>query len=168
MKNRIVGILVIIIAILIGFIIFSFNMAMTDIVSTSCGHGSSCTMWDTIEFQTNVSIGILIFVVVLGIYLIFFSKEEKIVTRIKKIHPQVETRKPTKDNYRKIMSKMKKEEKKIFEKILDSDGSVAQSQIVSDFGLSKVKVSRILDKLEGKGLVERRRRGMSNIVILKQ
>jgi uncharacterized membrane protein len=33
--------------------------------------------------------------------------------------------------------------------------------------MTKVKVSRILDSLETKNLLERRRRGMSNVVVLK-
>jgi uncharacterized membrane protein len=42
-----------------------------------------------------------------------------------------------------------------------------QSDIVNNTSLTKVKVTRLLDKLEGKGLVERRRRGMGNLVVLK-
>ena len=42
-----------------------------------------------------------------------------------------------------------------------------QADLVDKCGFGKVKVTRILDGLENKGLVERKRRGMSNIVILK-
>jgi uncharacterized membrane protein len=59
------------------------------------------------------------------------------------------------------------EEKKVFEKIIEAQGSVFQSEIIDKTNFNKVKVSRILDKLEGLGLIERRRRGMTNIVILK-
>jgi len=166
MKNRIVGILVIIIAALIGFIIFSFNRAMTSIVNTSCSHGSSCPMWGTIDFQTNVSMGIMVFVVILGLYLIFFGEEEKIVTKIKTFKQQVEPNKITKGNYKKIMGTLNGEEKTIFGKIIDSQGSVFQSDLV-DEKFNKVRVTRILDRLEGRGLIERKRRGMTNIVILK-
>lgn len=85
MRNRIVGILIIGIAALIGFIIFSFNRALTDVVNAACPHGPSCPMWGTIDFQTNVSIGIMTFVIVIGLYLIFFGREEKVITKIKKI-----------------------------------------------------------------------------------
>lgn len=34
-------------------------------------------------------------------------------------------------------------------------------------GLTKVKVTRILDRLEGREIIERKRRGMTNVVILK-
>ncbi|MFH1623183.1 MAG: hypothetical protein ABIA12_01540, partial [Candidatus Aenigmatarchaeota archaeon] len=58
MRNRIVGLIVVGIALLMVFIIYSFNRGMTEIVSTSCSHGTSCPMWGTIDFQTNMSIGI--------------------------------------------------------------------------------------------------------------
>ena len=153
MKNKTVGMIIIGIAILIGFIVFSFNRAMTDIVNTSCGHGPTCPMWGTIRFQTNVSIGIIVFVIIIGLYLIFFGKDsEKVV--MKRI-----------DN--KILASLKEDQRKVLEKIIEADGTVFQSELVEKTEFSKVKVSRILDKLEGKGLVERRRRGMSNVIVLK-
>ncbi len=167
MRNRVVGILIIVIAALIGFIIFSFNQAMTSIVNTSCSHGSSCPMWGTIDFQTNVSIGIMLFIVVIGFYLIFFSKEERIVTKIKTFRSQIEPKRITKENYQKVISNLNRDERVVFEKIIDSQGTIFQSDLVSKTNFPKVKVTRILDKLEGKGLVERRRRGMTNVIILK-
>ncbi len=167
MKNRSVGLIIIGIAILIAFIIFSFNTAMTDMVAESCGHGSECSMWRTLEVQTNVSLGVLGFVVIIGLYLIFFGKEEKIVTRIKRVHEQVEPEKLAKNNYKKIISVMEKDEKKIFEIIIESQGSIAQSELVIKTNFPKARVSRILDKLQGKNLIERKRRGMTNIIVLK-
>ncbi len=167
MKNRNVGFLIIAVAILIGFIIFSFNNAMTNIVNTSCVHGPSCPMWGTIEFQTSLSIGVMIFVVLIGIYLIFFGKEEKIVTRIRIVRQQIEPKKITKDNYQNIMKDLNKDEKTVLENIINSEGSAFQSELIEKTGFSKVKISRLLDRLEGRGIVEKRRRGMSNMVVLK-
>lgn len=168
MRNKVVGLIVIGIALLIGFVIYSFNTAMTDIVNTSCSHGSTCPMWGTIDFQTNVSIGVMIFVIAIGIYLIFFSKEERIVTKIHRVKEQIQPKKISKDNYREIMKDLDKDEKKILENIIDSKGSMLQSDIVAKTGFQKVKVTRILDRLEGKGIIERKRRGMTNVVMLKQ
>jgi len=168
MKNRIVGILVIIIALLIGFIIYSFNQAMTGIVNSSCSHGPSCPMWGTISFQTNVSIGIMLFVIIIGLYLIFWSKEERIVTKIKTFKTQVEPKKITKDNYQKVMSTLTNDEKNVLLKIIESQGTIFQSDLVDKTKFTKVKVTRILDRLEGKGLIERKRRGMTNVIILKR
>ncbi len=167
MRNRIVGILIIVIALLIGFIIYSFNRAMTSIVNTSCSHGSSCPMWGTIDFQTNVSIGIMIFVIIIGLYLIFFGKEERIITKIKTFRPQIEGKKISKENYQKAMSSLNKEERLVLEKVIESEGTIFQSELVDKTRFPKVKVTRILDRLEGKGLIERKRRGMTNVVVLK-
>jgi len=168
MKNRIVGIIIICIAALMGFIIFSFNRALTNIVNTACTHGPSCPMWGTIDFQTNISIGIMIFVVIIGLYLIFFGKEEKIITKTKTIRPQIEPKKITKEYYQKILNKLNDDEKLVFDKIIESEGTIFQSDLVDKTKFTKVKVTRLLDKLEGKGLIERKRRGMTNVVILKR
>lgn len=167
MKNRAVGFLILGIAILIGFITFSFNRALTEIVDTSCQHGPICPMQKTLEFQTNVSIGVTLFLAAVGLYLIFFGEEEKIITKIKVVRPKFEPKKVKKEDYREIIKSLDGDEKLVFEKILEAEGSIFQSQLIDRTGFSKVKVTRILDKLEGRGLVERRRRGMTNVVILK-
>jgi hypothetical protein len=51
--------------------------------------------------------------------------------------------------------------------IAQSDGVMLQSDIVEKSGMQKVKVSRVLDKMEARGIIERRRRGMSNVVMLR-
>jgi len=167
MKNRFVGILVICIAILIGFIIYSFNAAMTTIISTSCSHGYECPMWGTIEFQTNVSIAIMVFVIIIGLYLIFFGQEEKIITKVKTVKQQIEPKEIKKENYQKIMSSLEKEERTVLNKIIENQGTIFQSDLADKTGYNKVKVTRILDRLEGRGLIERRRRGMTNVILLK-
>ena len=58
------------------------------------------------------------------------------------------------------------EEKLIINYLSTNEGSAYQSDIVKHTSFTKVKTTRLLDKLEGKGLVERKRRGMTNIVIL--
>lgn len=167
MKNRIVGLTILGIAVLIGFIIFSFNRALTDIVNAACTHGPSCPMWGTIDFQTNVSLGVMAFVVIIALYLIFFGKEEKVITNIKTVRRQLEPKKITKENYQKVFSKLNGDEKLVLEKVIEAEGTLFQSELAEKTKFSKVKVTRILDKLEGKGLIERKRRGMTNVVILK-
>ncbi|MFH1786813.1 MAG: MarR family transcriptional regulator [archaeon] len=59
------------------------------------------------------------------------------------------------------------DEKRLYEEIKKADGAIFQAELVEKAGMTKVKVTRILDKLEGKGVIERKRRGMTNVVILK-
>ena len=72
-----------------------------------------------------------------------------------------------KERWEKISKTLKDDERKIYEAVLDSDGLINQSELAEKTGLSKSNVSRSLDLLESKGLVERKRRGMGNIVLLK-
>ena len=66
------------------------------------------------------------------------------------------------------LTKLNKEEKEIFLFIKENkDDGVYQSNIVEKFGFQKSKVSRILDKLERLEIIERKRRGMTNIILLK-
>ncbi|MDN5358228.1 MAG: hypothetical protein PWP76_71 [Candidatus Diapherotrites archaeon] len=64
-------------------------------------------------------------------------------------------------------AKLGEDEKAIVDLLKENEGVMFQSDIVEKTGFSKSKVSRILDKLEARGFVERRRRGMTNVVLLK-
>jgi uncharacterized membrane protein len=59
------------------------------------------------------------------------------------------------------------EEQKIVSLIINEGGTMFQSQLVDKSGYSKTKVSLILDRLEAKKILERRRHGMSNAIVLK-
>lgn len=153
-------------ALLMGLIVYLFNRALTTIVSTSCSHGTSCPMWGTINFQTNIGILIMVLIILLGIYFLFseqisafFKKKELALERKEPINPE---------KYSLTLSELIPEEKTVFEKIIEAQGAIFQSELVEKSGFTKVKVTRILDKLEGRGLIERKRRGMTNVVILKR
>jgi hypothetical protein len=59
------------------------------------------------------------------------------------------------------------DEKRIVSLIIEEGGTIFQSQLVDRSGYSKTKVSLILDRLEAKKILERKRRGMSNAIVLK-
>jgi uncharacterized membrane protein len=165
MKNRNVGFLIIGMALVIGIIVFLFNNAMTKIVSESCSHGPSCTMYSTIKTQTYVSIALIVVILFIGLVLIITKDNEKIV--FKRVKPYSESElKPKKFN-KKLLEELEDDEKSIMKLLLDNEGSIYQSELVEKSKLNKVKITRILDSIEGKGLIERKRRGMTNIVILK-
>lgn len=64
-------------------------------------------------------------------------------------------------------SQLSDEERVVYGLIKAGSGSKYQSDMIKETGWSKVKVTRVLDRLESRGLVERRRRGMTNIILLK-
>lgn len=65
------------------------------------------------------------------------------------------------------LSVLDSDERVLVELLQASGGSSYQSDLVRKSGFSKVKVSRVLDRLIDKGLVDKKRRGMTNLVVLK-
>ncbi len=99
-----------------------------------------------------------------GMYLLFFDAVESnsVEKPVGKI--VLEERKKEREEVSKTL---KDDEQKIYKAILESDGIANQSELTEKTELSKSNVSRALDLLESKGLVERKRRGMGNIILLK-
>lgn len=150
------------IAIVLGVIIFIFNSALTQIVDASCSHGTSCPMYGNITTQTYISMALVAIIILIGIILIFNKEEKQIITKIVKQKVIQEEKKRQID-----FSKLDSEEKKIVQTIQESDGTIFQGELNEKSGFDKVKVTRILDRLEGKQIIQRMRRGMTNVVILK-
>ncbi|SER09713.1 helix-turn-helix transcriptional regulator [Natrinema salaciae] len=64
-------------------------------------------------------------------------------------------------------ARLKDNEEVVFALVVNADGEIEQRRIVEETDLSKATVSRTLDTLESKGLVERKRHGMGNVVALQ-
>lgn len=161
MENKNAGWLIIGLAIIIVGIILLFDSALRGIVESSCtmAHGGDyCPMYDTIKDQTYLALAIAAVLVITGLVLIFSKPKEKIV--VKKIKERMPEKKYD-------VSELNKEEKMIFG-IVKENRAVFQADLIEKTGLGKAKMSRIIDRLEGKGFVERKRRGMNNIVVLKE
>ena len=95
-----------------------------------------------------------------GMYLLFFDSAPQALSAGTVV---LEERKK---RWESIAKTLKEDEQKIFTAIIE-EGIIAQSEIVEKTGLPKSNVSRALYTLENKGLIERRRRGMGNIILLK-
>jgi uncharacterized membrane protein len=161
MKNRNVGFLIIGISIVMAILVYIFNKGLKDIVGATCSHGPSCSMYTSISIQTWISLSITALVLLIGLFIVFSKEQEKIVFKKVQMPSKEAKKKPI--NY----NSLDKEEKTIVKALEAAQGTMFQSDIVEKVGFDKVKVTRVLDRLEGKQLIERKRRGMTNIVILK-
>jgi len=94
-----------------------------------------------------------------GTYLLLFDSVEKPAGEL-----LLEERKR---RWKEIAKILREDERRIYQAIIEAGGTIEQRELPEITGLSKASVSRALDLLESKGLVERRRRGMGNIVLLK-
>ncbi|MBT4135779.1 hypothetical protein HOD75_04575 [archaeon] len=155
MKNKNVGYLIIGISIIIVFIILLFNNGLKEIVDQTCSHGSSCTMYDTIAIQTWLSLSTAALVFIIGLFLVFTKEPERII--IQKV----------KEKKKKLNLKgLDNDEKKVIKILQKENNAIFQKTLMEQMEIGKVKITRLLDKLEAKQLIERKRRGMNNIVVL--
>ncbi len=158
MENKIVGYIILGFSILLGIVIYMFNNALNKIVNVSCSHGPSCPMWGTIEVQTNISMGVMGFIILIGLYLILFADND--------LNKPLNKKSPHKRK-KGIYNNLNENEKLVLDKLFKSNGIIFQSSLVQKTGFTKVKITRVLDNLEKQDIIERRRHGMTNKVILK-
>ncbi|MBI3190161.1 MarR family transcriptional regulator [archaeon] len=167
-----IGILMLVIAVIIalfGVWLKVYNDKLTQINVNETG---TCYLPDgTCLHTTSDSIlyftfGIATIIAVIGVYLLLKKKEPKRAVIKKRIieKPVKKMEERTAEAPRTLGPEMRK----MFDLIAQSDGAILQRELVMKSGMDKVKVSRILDKLEMQGLIERRRHGMSNLVVLKK
>jgi len=158
MKNKNVGFLVTGIAIVIFVIILIFNLGLNEIVGATCTHGTECVMYKSIKIQTYMSLSMAVLVLIIGLFLIFTKESERIITQTRII----------KARKKKLnLEGLDKEEKQMIQILQNENGAIFQSTLMEKLDIGKVKTTRLLDKLEAKQLIERKRRGMNNIVVLK-
>ena len=162
MKNKYLGILLLIISGLVLASLIIYNIQVKNLISElMIKSGGSCIISGVCVHERSplpLYIGGISFAILLitGLFLIFYEKQKEEVMQEgmqkKKIH---------------IPENLDEEEKKIIEILNSREGSVYQSDLIKETGFSKVKITRVLDKLESKGIIERRRRGMTNAIFLK-
>ncbi len=114
-----------------------------------------------IILEKTVSIILLLFFIISvssGLIILIISS-----LRILKLFQNIE-----KEEIKINLDYLSDDEKFIINLILKNKGSMLQNKIVNESGMTKVKVSRIISSLESKGFIEKRRRGVTNEIIIKK
>lgn len=169
MNNKVLGNSIIIVTIIFSIALFLFKSQIDDLILTQM-QASGGTCFDEHgnclheQSSTPLYVGTVAVIIslIIGLYIMFSPKnieykesEHKITTTIDKKH------------YKEDLKKMTDDEETVIDTIINSQGTIFQSDLVEKSGFNKVKVTRILDRLEGMNLIERKRRGMTNVVILR-
>jgi len=162
MENKHIGWLLLIVSILVIIFTFFYSNALDDAVKTSCflqhGDVQSCEMFDSVTKQTYFALAIAGVLVIVSLFLLFSKPKERLI--IKKI-------KEKRIQKNIDLSGFRREEKEVYN-LVKENGAIFQADLIEKTGFSKARMTRIVDKLEGHGLVERKRRGMTNVVVLKE
>lgn len=146
-----IGIAVIALAVVVGVLVFLFNQSITATMNDTCSATmDSCPHRNNLPYQTYAGGLVVLSLIGLGVYSIWAGKQKEGISKTTK----------------QAISNLPAEEKKIYSLLEENNGAMFQSEVVEKSQENKVKVSRILDKLEGRGLIQRRRQGMTNLVVL--
>lgn len=71
------------------------------------------------------------------------------------------------DQWEENLQRLSNNQHTVYELLIEAEGELPQRELVEQTDFSKATVSRTLDKLEHRGLVERKRSGMGNTVRLE-
>lgn len=162
MENKHVGIIITGIALVMGLVALVFSTGMKKALNQTCSHGASCAMHDTLSMQTWISISLVLILLVVGIVIMTMKPKEKIVEKEKIVYKEKKNKKKSLD-----LKGLEKDEKEVVELLQKEGNAMFQADLMEKMEMGKVKTTRLLDKLESKQLIERKRRGMNNIVVLK-
>jgi len=162
MKNKRLGLAVIVISVVLlftlGFLIYQIKTQVGGLTCPIEQDGKICPYHLLYNLALPIYFMFFVSVIIFLVGLYLFTRKEVAVKGVEEQEPQKTKEVKTLD--------LTPEEKTVFE-LIQATGTIFQSELAEKTQFSKVKITRILDRLEGKGLVERRRRGMTNIVILK-
>ncbi len=156
-NTKYIGLALIALGIALTAITYGISESMLKIADST--HGGSCESFETcphvsVLTQTYPVYFVSFAVLAIGIFLaVFGGPPEKQGDRKKK--------------WEEAMGGLGPDEKAVFGKLIEAGGVMFQSELVEQTGFPKAKVSRVLDRMEAGGLLERKRRGMTNAVILK-
>ena len=173
-KPQKIGIVVIIVTLLVLGLLFFLKIktdrGMLKACQDSCGKEEgtgSCTLASCPYHQDTGSSWIiwgaallLAFLAGVGAYLVLPQKSETSIYEKNREGKETNEKEPD-------ISLLNEAEKNIFTRIRNNVEGVYQRQLAQEFQLSKVQTTRLLHKLEGMDLIERKRKGFTNLVKVK-
>jgi uncharacterized membrane protein len=156
-----IGLILMVMSMALFIIMYNFSAEMLQLIDSE--HGGSCTTYEgcphiAVLNQAYVGYGLSAIIFVIGVFLLFYGGKPA------KIEASENERKK---KWEEKIKTLTGDEKLVYEKIIASNGVMFQSDLVERSGFPKAKVSRLLDRMEAGGLVERKRRGMANAIVLK-
>jgi uncharacterized membrane protein len=156
MENKHIGFLITGIGVVMAIMVLMFDKVLKDTIRATCSMGASCGMYSNANLQTWMSLSIVLIIFIIGFTIMFTKPREKIV--IKKIKQKKK---------RLNLSNLEKDEKEVVKLLQHQGGTMFQADLMEKMEIGKVKTTRLLDKLESKQIINRIRRGMNNVVALR-
>jgi uncharacterized membrane protein len=177
MNSKQIGIAIIILTVLLAVSLFWFKTQNDDIIAQlmkesngSCFTEEGVCLHQHSNAPSYIGIAVIFLALGLGLYLLFFNRNQQILEREKdQFLKVVKNEKAEKDKDAKfsaVLSALTEDEQKVLKAIKEQNG-ISQSTLVFRTDLSKAKISSVLTEFEKKGLVRKVKKGKINSVYLK-
>lgn len=157
MNNKRIGVTIIVISILIGIIIFTYNLQLRNYrIAEGCTPTTEdCSQLESWFTLSTFAIGLVFGALSLGFYLIFFSKgEQEILKRLE----EEKKNKLDEERFNIMLSMLDPLEQKVLKAIREQDGITQQTLRIRN-NMSKAKLSQILTSFEKKNIIKRVKKG---------
>lgn len=164
MQNKKLGIIFLVLSVLFAIVILQFISSLTqEAEALGCYRDEGCVKIESSLNITHLAFGIIGFVFALGFYLVFFAKGEELLMR--KLE-QDGRRRDSEEEFALIAKGLDGYEKRVLGIVREQEG-ITQNTLQIKAGMSKAKLSYVLQGLEKKGLIARKPKGKTLAVYAK-
>jgi len=167
MDNKKLGIIIIALSILLGLVIWGFQIQLTKLseescTCTTCKIGDACKA-DKFSLLWTGGLAMIFATLSLGVYLLFFEKSYQVL--LNKLN-EGKTKLSEDEKFNLILLGLNQDEKKILSAIKEQDG-ITQQTLRIRTNLHKSKLSILVGILEEKGLIKKEQKGKTNQLFLR-
>jgi uncharacterized membrane protein len=157
MDNKKLGLTFFIISIIFFGFLYYFNINITkDYVELGCMPTTGeCKQINSFLNVTNIGFGFFGFMLGLSVYIMLFSRSDEIL--IKRLEEEKD-RKIEENKFYLIMKALDEHERKVMKSVQEQDG-ITQNTLRLRTGMSKAKLSYVLQELEKRNLIKRISKG---------
>ncbi len=183
MNNKVLGVILIIVAIILAIFFWSFRQDYieaqksrlinpdTTVECLHTGEGCPFEQIDKLTLPTILTYLVLAVLFITGVYLTFIDKSKKYIEdnqkRITEALSNVAKKESKDEKFKLILSALNEDEQKVMKAVKEQDG-VSQATLRIRTDMSKTKLSFILSDLEKKNLVKKISKGKTNLIYLKR
>ncbi|MFP4118777.1 MAG: MarR family transcriptional regulator [Candidatus Woesearchaeota archaeon] len=143
------------------WLIIGIVAGFSTVLFFSISHIKNVVLCDaTCAVQNDVAIAVVL-AALMGVFvgsLTYYFIAEKYEKKIDRIHHDSTA----------ALKFLDPESRAVLNTLIQQDGEISQSGLVTETGFSRVKVSRLLNSLEQKGIVAKRKSGMTNRIVLSE
>ena len=157
MENKTFGWIILILAVIIGIITLVFNYSLTQEAKADCTleGDTTCVVSKLVREQTILIVIIAIVLFIVGLILILRRNTSHMIVKEHSKTPKLVE-----------VYHLKRREKNIF-RIIQQHNAIFEAELYQKTTYGRRKITKIVNRLEKLGLIERKVKGKAKVVIVK-